>query len=64
MNRIAIAVISTLILLFGCKKQVACDPADSDAVCKQFQQCLHSDTSQEVCQEGERDANRIDKNKH
>ena len=35
MRRIIVAVtlLSTLIL-FGCKKQIACDPADSDAVCK------------------------------
>ena len=30
---VAVALLSTLIL-FGCKKQIACDPADSEAVCK------------------------------
>ena len=59
---VAVALLSTLIL-FGCKKQVACDPADSEAVCKAFQQCLRSDTSAEVCRMGEQDANKLEKNK-
>ena len=61
MRRTALAVVllSILIALPGCKKQVACDPADSDAVCKAFQQCLRSDTSVEVCRMGEKDANKI-----
>jgi hypothetical protein len=59
------ALLSTLLLLTGCKKQIACDPADSQAVCKGFQQCLRSDTSAEVCRMGEQDANKIEKgNKH
>jgi hypothetical protein len=58
-------LLSALLLLPGCKKKVACDPADSDAVCEGFQQCLRSDTSAEVCRMAEQDANRIEKrNKH
>jgi hypothetical protein len=60
-----VVLLSTLAVLSSCKKQVACDPADSDAVCKGFQQCLRSDTSTEVCRMGEQDANKIEKgNKH
>ena len=59
---VAVALLSTLILL-GCKKQIACDPADSEAVCKAFQQCLRSDASTEVCRTGEQDANKLEKNK-
>jgi len=54
---LAAALLSTL-FFFSCKKQIACDPADSEAVCKAFQQCLRSDTSTEVCRTGEQDANR------
>ncbi len=57
----AFSLFSALIVFAGCKKQIACDPADSEAVCKQFQQCLRSDTSAEVCRMGERDANNLDK---
>jgi uncharacterized protein YgiB involved in biofilm formation len=67
MPRIATAVLllSTLLVLPGCKKHVACDPADSAAVCKGFQECLRSDTSAEVCRMAEQDANKIEKgNKH
>lgn len=67
MCRVAIAVplLSILLILSACKKQSKCDPADSDAVCKAFQQCLRSDTSAEVCRMGEQDANKIEKgNKH
>jgi hypothetical protein len=67
MPRIATAILllSTLLVLPGCKKHVACDPADSAAVCKGFQECLRSDTSAEVCRMGEQDANKIEKgNKH
>ena len=60
---VAVALLSTTLILFGCKKQIACDPADSEAVCKAFQQCLHSDTSAEVCRMGEQDANKLEKNK-
>ena len=59
---VAVALLSTLIL-FNCKKEIACDPTDSEAVCKAFQQCLHSDTSAEVCRMGEQDANKLEKNK-
>jgi hypothetical protein len=64
MRRIIIAgtLLSTLFIL-SCKKQIACDPADSEAVCKAFQQCLRSDTSTEVCRMGEQDANNLEKNK-
>jgi hypothetical protein len=67
MRPIAITALlfSTLVVLCGCKKQIACDPADSDAVCKGFQQCLRSDTSAEVCRMAEQDANKLDqRNKH
>jgi hypothetical protein len=67
MRPIAMSVVlfSTLVVLSSCKKQIACDPADSQAVCKAFQQCLRSDTSAEVCRMGEQDANKIEKgNKH
>jgi len=57
---VTVVLLSTLAVLCGCKKQVACDPADSDAVCKQFQQCLRSDTSTEVCKMAEQDANKLD----
>jgi len=56
---LAVALLSTSLALPGCKKKGACDPADSDAVCKAFQQCLRSDTSVEVCRMGEKDANKI-----
>ena len=58
---ITVVLLSTLTVLCGCKKQIACDPADSDAVCKGFQQCLRSDTSAEVCRMAEQDANKIQK---
>jgi hypothetical protein len=63
MRRIAIAFVlcSTVLWLSGCKKKIACDPADSDAVCKGFQECLRSDTSMEVCRQAEKDANNMDK---
>jgi uncharacterized protein YgiB involved in biofilm formation len=65
MHRIiaVVALVATLVVLPGCKKQVACDPADSDAVCKAFQQCLRSNTSAEVCRMGEQDANKLEKDK-
>jgi hypothetical protein len=56
---LVVALLPTFLALPGCKKKAACDPADSDAVCKAFQQCLRSDTSVEVCQMGEKDANKI-----
>jgi hypothetical protein len=60
-----LSLLSAVLILQGCKKEFACDPADSDAVCKVFQQCLRSDTSAEVCRMGEKDANKIEKsNKH
>jgi hypothetical protein len=62
---VTILLLSALAVLSGCKKHVACDPANSEAVCKGFQQCLRSDTSTEVCRMGEQDANKIEKgNKH
>jgi len=62
---VTVVLISTLLILSGCKKQVACDPQDSKKVCDAFQQCLRSDTSAEVCRMGEQDANRIEKgNQH
>jgi hypothetical protein len=57
---VTVLLLSTLAVLSGCKKQIACDPADSDAVCKGFQQCLRSDTSAEVCRMAEQDANKLD----
>ena len=64
MQRIAISLVFTLLLLSGCKKQVACDPQDSKKVCDAFQQCLRSDTSTEVCKMGEQDANKTEKGTH
>jgi hypothetical protein len=65
MRRISLVLLSTLLILSGCKKQVACGPQDSKKVCEAFQQCLRSDTSAEVCKMGEQDANKIEKaNKH
>jgi hypothetical protein len=62
---ITVLLLSTITVLSGCKKQLACDPADSQAVCKGFQQCLRSDTSAEVCRMAEQDANKLDqRNKH
>ena len=61
MRRFAIAMLSILLILAGCKKQIACDPQDSKKVCDAFQQCLRSDTSAEVCKMGEQDANKIEK---
>ena len=61
MRSISIALLSTLLVLSACKRQVKCDPADSEAVCKGFQNCLHSDTSAEVCRIAEQDANKIEK---
>jgi len=58
---VTILLLSTLEVLSGCKKQIACDPADSQAVCKGFQDCLRSDTSAEVCRMAEQDANKIQK---
>jgi uncharacterized protein YgiB involved in biofilm formation len=64
MQKTAVALLSALLLLFGCKKQVACDPQDSQKVCEAFQQCLRSNTSAEVCKMGEQDASKIEKGKH
>jgi hypothetical protein len=64
MQKIAIPVLSALLFLSACKKQVACDPQDSKKVCDAFQQCLRSDTSTEVCKMGEQDANKIEKGTH
>lgn len=58
---IYVVMFSALLVLSGCKKQIACDPADLDAVCKEFKQCLRSDTSAEVCRMVEQDANKIGK---
>jgi hypothetical protein len=63
MRRFAIALLPIL-LLAGCKKQIKCDPADSEATCKGFQDCLRSDTSTEVCRMAEQDANKIGKPQH
>lgn len=61
MQKIAAALLFSLLIPCGCKKHVACAPADSEAVCKGFQQCLRSDTSTEVCRMAEQDANKIGK---
>ncbi|MGC2162258.1 MAG: hypothetical protein WA634_10140 [Silvibacterium sp.] len=62
MRRISALFMSLTLLsiLSGCKKNVTCDPGDSRAVCEQFQQCLRSDTSTEVCKMAEQDANKLD----
>lgn len=64
MRRVSFIVmfLSTLLALAGCKQHVACDPEDSEAVCKGFQDCLRSETSAEVCRSAEKDANKIGKN--
>jgi hypothetical protein len=64
MQKITVALLSTLLLLSSCKKQVACDVQDSQKVCDAFQHCLRSDTSTEVCKMGEQDANKIEKSKN
>jgi hypothetical protein len=64
MQKTAVALLSALLFVSGCKRQVACDPQDSKKVCDAFQQCLRSDTSAEVCKMGEQDANKIEKSKH
>ncbi|HEV2133955.1 MAG TPA: hypothetical protein VGR47_06795 [Terracidiphilus sp.] len=64
MRRITFPFLFALLTLSACKKQVACDSADSQKVCEAFQQCLRSDTSTEVCKMGEQDANKIEKGKH
>lgn len=61
MLKIAAAFLSALLMLSGCKRHPACNAADSDAVCKEFQQCLRSDTSTEVCKMLEQDANAMDR---
>lgn len=61
MRRIGVVLINALLILSGCKRQVACDPQDSKKVCDAFQQCLRSDTSTEVCRMGEQDANKIER---
>ena len=61
MRSISIALLSTLLVLSGCKRQAKCDPADSQKVCEVFQQCVRSDTSTEVCRMGEQDSNKIEK---
>lgn len=62
MRSIAVVVLFAVLAMTGCKKQQSCNPADSDAVCQQFQQCLVSGTSTEVCRMGEKDANQSRKN--
>ena len=61
MLKMVIPLLSTLLMLSSCKRQVACDSQDSKKVCDAFQQCLRSDTSTEVCKMGEQDANKIEK---
>jgi hypothetical protein len=62
---VAVPLVSIFLIFSACQKKIECNPTDSDAVCKTFQQCLRSDTSAEVCRMGEQDANKIEKgNKH
>lgn len=63
MLRVSMAalLLTSSLILAGCKRQAACDSSDSRAVCEQFQQCLRSDTSTEVCRAAEQDANKLDK---
>lgn len=66
MQRLCIATIAILVsvsLFTGCKKQEQCAAGDSPQVCKAFQDCLKSNTSTEVCRMGEQDANSIEKTK-
>jgi len=58
------ALLSTLLLLAGCKSRSRAIPRIQRPSAK-VQQCLRSDTSAEVCRMGEQDANKIEKgNKH
>ena len=60
----ATIIFSVTVTVVGCKKPVEqCAPGDSPAVCQQVQKCFQSDTSVEVCREGEKDANAVESNK-
>jgi hypothetical protein len=61
---LTVALLSILLVLPGCKKKATCDLADSNAVCKGFQDCLRSDTSVEVCRMAEKDANKVSNGPH
>jgi hypothetical protein len=59
-----VILVSATVTVIGCKKPVEqCAPGDSPAVCEQVQKCFQSDTSVEVCREGEKDANAVESNK-
>jgi hypothetical protein len=57
----AFLLFPSFLAMAGCKKQQACDAADSRAVCEQFQQCMRSETSTQVCRTAEQDANKLDR---
>lgn len=60
----ALAILLALSATFsGCKKQELCASDDSQAVCKEVQQCFRSGTSVEVCREAEKEANAIESTK-
>jgi hypothetical protein len=60
----ATIIFSVTVTVVGCKKPVEqCAPGDSPGVCQQVQKCFQSDTSVEVCREGEKDANAVESNK-
>jgi uncharacterized protein YgiB involved in biofilm formation len=56
-----VALLTTAVALNGCKKQEQCAPGDSAALCKAVQECFASGTAIAVCREGEKDANKPNK---
>jgi uncharacterized protein YgiB involved in biofilm formation len=61
---LALAILLGVAATFsGCKKQEQCASDDSQAVCKEVQQCFRSGTSVEVCREAEKEANAIESTK-
>jgi uncharacterized protein YgiB involved in biofilm formation len=58
---VAVALLTVTIAVTGCKRKEQCAPGDAPAVCKAVQECFASGTGTEVCREGERDANKLQK---
>lgn len=56
-----VALLTVTVAVTGCKKKEQCDTGDTPAVCKAVQECFASGTGTEVCREGERDANKLQK---
>ena len=57
----AVALLTVTVAVTGCKKKEQCATGDAPAVCKAVQECFASGTGTEVCREGERDANKLQK---